>query len=153
MGIPSPIRSISLTGCSRRDQGPARCSLTRSADRCRRCRLRACVAASAAASEDILTTRVRRKDHSGTAEFRGFSRFSRPFMQRKRGVSHMTILDWFFTSLLFTVCLLTFRKGYGALGIIGIFIPFLWLIGAILPAKRGSQYESAERTRMQAQMQ
>jgi len=51
------------------------------------------------------------------------------------------------------VCLLTFRKGYVALGIIGIFIPFLWLIGAILPAKRGSQYESAERTRMQAQMQ
>ena len=45
------------------------------------------------------------------------------------------------------------RKGYVALGIIGIFIPFLWLIGAILPAKRGSQYESAERTRMQAQMQ
>jgi len=73
----------------------------------------------------------------------------------------MTILDWFFTSLLimvylvclFTVCLLTFRKGYVALGIIGIFIPFLWLIGAILPAKRGSHYESAERTHMQAQMQ
>ena len=73
----------------------------------------------------------------------------------------MTILDWFFTSLLimvylvclFTVCLLAFRKGYVALGIIGIFMPFLWLIGAILPAKRGSQYESAERTHMQAQMQ
>ena len=73
----------------------------------------------------------------------------------------MSVLDWFFTSffiilyifLLFTVCFLTFRKGYLALGIIGIFIPFLWLIGAILPAKRGSQYEIAERTRMQAQMQ
>ena len=71
----------------------------------------------------------------------------------------MTILDWLFTSLLlmvylvclFTVCLLTFRKGYVALGIIGIFIPFLWLIGAILPAKGGSQYEIAERSRMQAQ--
>jgi hypothetical protein len=71
----------------------------------------------------------------------------------------MTILDWFFASLLFTVyivclftvCLLTFKKGYVALGIIGIFIPFLWLIGAILPAKGGSQYEIAERTRMQAQ--
>ena len=70
----------------------------------------------------------------------------------------MSVLDWFFTSffiilyifLLFTVCFLTFRKGYLALGIIGIFIPFLWLIGAILPAKPGSQYALAERARMQA---
>ena len=70
----------------------------------------------------------------------------------------MTVLDWIFTSLLialyivclFTVCFLTFRKGYVALGIIGIFFPFLWLIGAILPAKRGSQYESAEIARLQA---
>ena len=70
----------------------------------------------------------------------------------------MSVLDWFFTSLLiivyifclFTVCLFTFRKGHIVLGIIGIFIPFLWLIGAILPAKRGSQYEMAERARMQA---
>jgi hypothetical protein len=70
----------------------------------------------------------------------------------------MSALDWFFTTflifiyifLLFTVCFLTFRKGYFLLGIIGIFIPFLWLIGAILPAKPGSQYELAERARMQA---
>ncbi len=70
----------------------------------------------------------------------------------------MSVLDWFFTSFLiivyifclFTVCLFTFRKGHIVLGIIGIFIPFLWLIGAILPAKRGSQYEMAERARMQA---
>ncbi len=70
----------------------------------------------------------------------------------------MSVLDWFFTSffiilyifLLFTVCFLTFRKGYFLLGIIGIFIPFLWLIGAILPAKPGSQYAIAERARMQA---
>ena len=66
--------------------------------------------------------------------------------QQKIGVSHMSALDWIFTTffvvlylfLLFTVCLLTFRKGYIVLGIIGIFIPFLWLIGAILPDKRGS---------------
>ena len=56
----------------------------------------------------------------------------------------MTVLDWFLTSFLiiiyivclFTVCLLTFRKGYLVLGIIGILLPFLWLIGAILPDKR-----------------
>ena len=65
----------------------------------------------------------------------------------------MSVLDWIFTSffiilyifLLFTVCFLTFRKGYFLLGIIGIFIPFLWLIGAILPAKPGSQYAITER--------
>ena len=70
----------------------------------------------------------------------------------------MTVLDWVLASLLFsiyffflfTVCILTFRKGYVLLGIIGIFIPFLWLIGAILPAKRGSQYESAKSMGMQA---
>ena len=70
----------------------------------------------------------------------------------------MSLLDWIFTSTLilvyffclFTVCLLTFRKGYVLLGIIGIFIPFLWLIGAIMPAKRGSSYDNAERTRIQA---
>jgi hypothetical protein len=70
----------------------------------------------------------------------------------------MSVLDWVLASLLFsiyffclfTVCMLTFRKGYVLLGIIGIFIPFLWLIGAILPAKRGSQYESAASMRVQA---
>ena len=58
----------------------------------------------------------------------------------------MSVLDWFLTSFLiiiyivclFTVCLLTFRKGYIVLGIIGIFLPFLWLIGAILPDKRAA---------------
>jgi hypothetical protein len=60
----------------------------------------------------------------------------------------MSGLDWFFSiclgviyiALLFTVCILTFRKGHWVLGIIGIFIPILWLIGAVLPAKRGSSY-------------
>ncbi len=60
----------------------------------------------------------------------------------------MSGLDWFFSftlgilyiALLFTVCIMTFRKGHWVLGIIGIFIPILWLIGAVLPAKRGSSY-------------
>lgn len=60
----------------------------------------------------------------------------------------MTVLEWFlavslftiYLACLFTVCLLTFRKGYTVLGIIGIFFPILWLIGAILPAKQGSSY-------------
>jgi hypothetical protein len=72
----------------------------------------------------------------------------------------MTVLDWILSVLLFavyfvclfTVCLLTFKKGYTVLGIVGIFIPFLWLIGAILPAKRGSQFEIAEARRREAMM-
>ncbi len=35
--------------------------------------------------------------------------------------------------LLFTVAVLTFRKGHWVLGVLGIFLPFLWLVGAVLP--------------------
>lgn len=60
----------------------------------------------------------------------------------------MSVLDWFlsitlltiYIACLFTVCGLTFQKGYTVLGIIGIFFPILWLIGAILPAKEGSRF-------------
>ncbi|HYL44194.1 MAG TPA: hypothetical protein VEU97_12475 [Ktedonobacteraceae bacterium] len=73
----------------------------------------------------------------------------------------MSVLDWFLWSTLFvfyimclvTVCVLTFKKGHIVLGILGIFIPFLWLIGAILPAKPGSRYEIEEGIRMQGQIQ
>ena len=60
----------------------------------------------------------------------------------------MSGLDWFFTVffmilylvLLFTLAVITFRKGHWVIGIIGIFIPLLWIIGAILPARRGTAY-------------
>jgi hypothetical protein len=66
----------------------------------------------------------------------------------------MTGLEWILASTLgviylvclFTVCALTFRKGHTALGIIGVVLPFLWLIGAVLPPKPGSSYELQERT-------
>lgn len=72
----------------------------------------------------------------------------------------MTFLEWalsfsllmIYIVCLFTVCRLTFMKGYMVLGIVGIFFPILWLIGAILPAKPGSRQEVAEATRYQAQM-
>jgi hypothetical protein len=59
----------------------------------------------------------------------------------------MSFLEWFlsitlisiYIACLFTVCRLTFMKGYGVLGIVGIFFPILWLIGAILPVKPGSR--------------
>lgn len=72
----------------------------------------------------------------------------------------MTPLEWtlsvmlFFIYLvaLFTVCRLTFVKGYTVLGIVGIFFPLLWLIGAVLPAKPGSRQHVAEAERYQAEL-
>jgi hypothetical protein len=73
----------------------------------------------------------------------------------------MTGLEWALTWLLvflyisfvFTVCLLTFRKGHTLLGILGIFLPILWLVGALLPAKRGSRQWVNEGMRRQAEME
>lgn len=72
----------------------------------------------------------------------------------------MSGLEWFFSAtffvlyivLLFTVCMLTFKKGHTLLGIIGIFFPILWLIGAVLPAKRGSRFDVEQSMRYQANM-
>ena len=44
--------------------------------------------------------------------------------------------------LLFTVAVMTFRKGHWVLGLIGIIFPVLWLIGAILPARRGASHRA-----------
>jgi len=38
--------------------------------------------------------------------------------------------------LLFTLAVMTFRKGHWVLGLIGFIFPLLWLIGAVLPDKR-----------------
>jgi hypothetical protein len=38
--------------------------------------------------------------------------------------------------LLFTLAIMTFRKGHWVLGLIGFIFPILWIIGAILPAHR-----------------
>jgi hypothetical protein len=42
---------------------------------------------------------------------------------------------------IFTVCVMTFEKGRWILALLGVFLPILWLIGAWLPAKKGSDYE------------
>lgn len=63
------------------------------------------------------------------------------------------IMFWsFYIVAIFTVAMLTFKKGHVLLGILGIFLPFLWLIGAILPAKRGSRYEVEQAMVQQAQI-
>ncbi len=54
--------------------------------------------------------------------------------------------------MIFTVAIMTFKKGHIILGVLGIFLPFLWLVGAILPAKEGSRWEIEEDIRRQQQM-
>jgi hypothetical protein len=54
----------------------------------------------------------------------------------------MSGLGWAITSavlylvLILTLALLSFRKGHWVLGLIGFVFPLLWLIGALLPARR-----------------
>jgi hypothetical protein len=73
----------------------------------------------------------------------------------------MTWLEWalgfvllsLYITCLFTVCSMTFQKGRTVLGIVGIFAPWLWLIGAFLPAKKGSRYELAQQAVGQRQVE
>jgi hypothetical protein len=68
----------------------------------------------------------------------------------------MTFMEWalwavlvsIYVVCLFTVCSLTFRKGHTALGFIGLILPILWLIGAVLPAREGSTYEYEQSSRV-----
>jgi uncharacterized membrane protein len=45
----------------------------------------------------------------------------------------MSILFVIYVVCLFTVAGITFRNGHWILGVLGIFFPFLWLIGVVLP--------------------
>jgi hypothetical protein len=63
------------------------------------------------------------------------------------------ILLSIYIACLFTVCGLTFQKGRTVLGIVGIFFPVLWLIGAVLPPKEGSRFDIAQKTARQQQLQ
>ena len=38
--------------------------------------------------------------------------------------------------LIFTLAVLSFRKGHWILGLLGFVFPLLWVIGAVLPDKR-----------------
>jgi hypothetical protein len=42
-----------------------------------------------------------------------------------------------YIALLFTVAVVTFRKGHWVMGLIGFIFPILWLIGAVIPPARG----------------
>ena len=55
----------------------------------------------------------------------------------------MSATGWGFTLgiiylvLLVVFAILCFRKGHWILGLIGFIIPLLWIIGAVLPNRRG----------------
>jgi len=42
--------------------------------------------------------------------------------------------------LILTLGVMTLRKGHGLLFFFGIFLPFLWLIGALMPDRRPIRY-------------
>jgi len=79
------------------------------------------------------------------------SQFGMPYL---KGGERMTGLEWIlgvtlvslYLVCLFTVCMVTFQKGHTTLGILGIFLPFAWLIGAVMPPKPGSSYAMAARS-------
>ena len=56
----------------------------------------------------------------------------------------MTFLEWFlsvflfvfYLTCIFTVAGITFRNGHRIMGILGIFFPVFWLIGAVLQPTR-----------------
>ena len=52
------------------------------------------------------------------------------------GTAWAISLSILYLVLIFTLALLSFRKGHWVLGLIGFVVPILWLIGAILPARR-----------------
>ena len=45
----------------------------------------------------------------------------------------LAILFVIYVTCIFTVAAITFRNGHWILGILGVFFPVLWLIGAVLP--------------------
>ena len=59
----------------------------------------------------------------------------------KRKTLTMSGIGWALTGVIYlvlicTLCILSFRKGHWVLGLIGFIFPVLWLVGAILPARR-----------------
>lgn len=52
------------------------------------------------------------------------------------GLGWSITLGVIYLVLLFTLAVLTFRKGHWVLGLIGLVFPVLWVIGAVLPDRR-----------------
>ena len=62
------------------------------------------------------------------------------------------LLVAFSVTRVFKVCMLTFQKSRTVLSIVGIVVPFLRLIGAVLPPKESARYDEAPQRAYQQQM-
>jgi hypothetical protein len=51
-------------------------------------------------------------------------------------VGYGVLLGVIYFALLITLGIMTLRKGHWVMFIIGIIFPILWLVGAIMPARR-----------------
>jgi uncharacterized membrane protein len=47
----------------------------------------------------------------------------------------LSLLSIIYLTCVFTVALITFRNGRWFMGILGLFFPVFWLIGAVLPPR------------------
>jgi len=54
---------------------------------------------------------------------------------------YVVVLYYLYVIFLFTVGVTTFEKGRNILGSTGFFMPLVWLVGALLPARKGSLYD------------
>ena len=52
------------------------------------------------------------------------------------GTLWFTTLGIIYLVLLFTLAVLSFRKGHWVLGLVGFIFPVLWIVGALLPQRR-----------------
>jgi len=52
------------------------------------------------------------------------------------GTLWFTTLGIIYLVLLFTLAVLSFRKGHWILGLVGFIFPILWIVGALMPPVR-----------------
>jgi hypothetical protein len=59
------------------------------------------------------------------------------FVPLAASTAGVVLLGAIYFVLLVTLGIISIRKGHWVMFIIGIFIPLFWIIGALLPPKRG----------------
>ena len=51
-------------------------------------------------------------------------------------VGYGVLVGVIYFALMITLGIMTLRKGHWVMFVIGIFLPILWLVGAVMPARR-----------------
>ena len=59
------------------------------------------------------------------------------FVPLAASTAGVVLLGAIYFVLLITLGIISIRKGHWVMFIVGIFIPLFWIIGALLPPKRG----------------